>query len=302
MEIEFFLSRATPEPDGPRWQSIMDIPHSWHKAKQDIQHPDGRRFPIAVWGWGSSEDDARSVAAERLKRVADRIRRGEPFPDAYEYATRTIREEILQTIEGDDPDSPDGIITRNRYGAEVMNTSTLLFLDVDLKPPTLGFKLKRLLGRTSGTADEAALQELRSALKAYGRASFRIYRTAGGFRAIAFDRSFDPAGSETRDLMQATKTDPAYQRLCTAQKCFRARLTPKPWRCNAKVPTVDYPRSREEADKFDAWKSSYETAARDYATCRYLETLGRGRARSDLSKLIEIHDKITRCNDDLPLA
>ena len=281
----------------------MEIPSQWHKATGDVRHPDGRRFPIVAWGWGRTEGAARQLAAKRLRRLEDRIRKGEPFPDAYEYVSRTIREEILQTIEGDQLDTPVGIITRNRYGAEVMNTAKLLFLDIDLKPPTLGFKLKRLIGRASGSADDHALDELRSALAAYGRASFRIYRTAAGFRVIALDRSFDPTGSETHQLMQATKTDPAYQRLCIAQKCFRARLTPKPWRCDSSVPPTDYPRvTGDQERKFDAWKVSYETTSRSYATCRYLETVGRGRPRSRLSALIEIHDRVTKSNEDLPLA
>jgi len=32
--------------------------------------------------------------------------------------------------------------------------------------------------------------------------------------------------------------DPPYRRLCRTQKCFLARLTPKPWRCGVAKPPV----------------------------------------------------------------
>jgi hypothetical protein len=32
-------------------------------------------------------------------------------------------------------------------------------------------------------------------------------------------------------LMRFLRADPDYVRLCAVQECYRARLTPKPWRC-----------------------------------------------------------------------
>ncbi len=63
----------------------MHIPQTWTKATGDALAPDGRAFPVSVWGWGDDERSARAGAAERLRRLLDRIRRGEPFPDRYGY-------------------------------------------------------------------------------------------------------------------------------------------------------------------------------------------------------------------------
>jgi hypothetical protein len=144
---------------------------------------------------------------------------------------------------------------------------------------------------------------LRNALRNYGRATFRLYRTASGFRVIAIDREFDPSAREVQDLMRATGTDPAYARLCLAQRSFRARLTPKPWRCKSPVPPGQHPRLAVGLqEQFAAWLVDYERAAAHYATCRYLETVGNGSPQGEARKLVEFHDRATRCNEPLMLA
>ena len=61
----------------------------------------------------------------------------------------------------------------------------------------------------------------------------RLYRTANGYRCLVTHRTYDPASQECRELLEALGSDPLYIRLCRGQHCFRARLTPKPWRCGA---------------------------------------------------------------------
>jgi hypothetical protein len=103
--------------------------------------------------------------------------------------------------------------------------------------------------------------------------------------------------------MQATGTDPAFAHLCLVQRSFRARLTPKPWRCNTSLPPGQYPRLEGELQRrFASWLHEYEQASRNYATCRYLETVGNGSPKGDVRKLLELHDRSTRCDESLPLA
>jgi hypothetical protein len=224
-----------------------------------------------------------------------------PFPHRYEYEARPLREELLQTVGGADSRATIGIVTRNRYGAQVLNAERLLFLDVDLPPRGLFARLRQLFART--TPEERVLAQLRGALEHHGGATFRIYRTASGFRVMAVDRPFDPASPETQELMRCTRSDPAYARLCRSQKCFRARLTPKPWRCGVAKPPGEFPRSEPEAaHAFAGWLREYEQASTRFATCRYLETIGNGRASGDARRLQELHDRVTRCEEPLPLA
>jgi hypothetical protein len=255
-----------------------------------------------VWGWGDDEASARQGAAERLGRVLERLKRGERFPERYAYGNRPLREEILRIVTGDG-EQPAAILTRNVYGAQVLNASRLLFLDVDTGDAAggLGRRLGRWFGRAP--AEDEPLATLRAALQRSGLTTFRIYRTASGFRVMAVDRAFDPSRPDVQELMKQTGTDPAFAQLCLAQRSFRARLTPKPWRCGLPVPPGQHPREDPATQaRFVAWLAKYERTADGFAACRYLETVGNGVASGDLRTLQELHDRATKCDGTLPLA
>lgn len=280
----------------------MHIPRIWARADADVDAPGRGPLPLVAWGWGENEEDARREAEAKLERLSGRVRRGEPFPDAYAYGSRPIREEILETI-GEGPE-PRAVLTRNRYGATVLNAARLLFLDVDLPEDGGG---SGFLGKLFGgkSPEETALEKLRGALEKSGKGAFRLYRTAGGFRALATGREFDPAGSEAQELMRATGTDPWFVRLCLAQKSFRARLTPKPWRLDMKPPPGEYPRDDAAMEeRFQEWLSEYEQASEGHATCKFLCAVGKGAMVGDAvsEDLVELHDRMTRASEPLPLA
>ncbi len=285
----------------------MNIPPVWIKHSGNGRTIDGRTISVSAWGWGQDEWTAADVAAQRLQRLLERLSRGDPFPAKYGYGeVRPLREEILQTI-ADKEGEPAAIVTRNSYGAQVLNSANLLFLDIDYQPPQPGIwqRLLQLVGKGQSTehGEEGTLARLHAALSQHSSATFRLYRTAAGFRALAVDQLFDPAGQEAQALMLATGTDPAYARLCRAQRSFRARLTPKPWRCGSPNPPGKHPRQTEEQQRsFTVWLRQYERTTGAYATCRYLETVGRGRANGTTAKLVALHDDITRAGERFPLA
>jgi len=281
----------------------MEIPPYWVKAAGECLTRDGRRLGVAVWGWGRDRAAAGREAAGRLQRLLERIRRGEPFPPAYAYGSRPRREEIVQTVEGP-LEHPTAVLTRNRYGAVVLNTTRLLFLDVDLPPVTLAQRLRRLITRPRADPADPTLARLREALlRSRPAATFRLYRTAAGFRALAIDREFDPAGRDTQELMHVAGADPAFVRLCRAQQSFRARLTPKPWRCRCSLPPGEHPREEDaQRRRFAAWRDAYDKASARYATCRYVETVGTGSLIQGARALVALHDRMTRCEQSLPLA
>jgi hypothetical protein len=94
-----------------------------------------------------------------------------------------------------------------------------------------------------------------------------------------------------------------YRALCATQKCFRARLTPKPWRCGVDKPRVRWPwgDAKWEA-RFRKWEAVYAKAADRYATCRLIGHFGRVDIAPELCELVEIHDRATRAESNQPLA
>ena len=209
----------------------MDIPSYWRKAEEEIRNPDGAWVRLKAWGWSSeSEPAALEMAQTRLSNLVARLRAGEKLPGRYAYGSRPLREEILEEIL-DQSGTPKAVVTRNSYGSRILNTDRMLFIDVDVPPLGLGARFKRLFARKAERQIVPQLDRLRLALRRLDPVTFRIYQTAAGFRAVAVSRSFEPDIEETNTILEAAGSDPAFTHLCRLQKSFRARLTPKFWRC-----------------------------------------------------------------------
>jgi hypothetical protein len=94
-----------------------------------------------------------------------------------------------------------------------------------------------------------------------------------------------------------------YVRLCRAQDSFRARLTPKPWRCGHVSNTIAWPRENDEQnERFEAWNLAYVERQARYATCRFLGAIGDGSLHSEVAEILDVHDRTTRCHESLELA
>ncbi len=278
----------------------MIIQKYWTCKCHEVELPGGAILYLRTWGWGENDDAAKQHAAARAEKVRKRILQ-QDIPDPYEYGDRPLREEIVEAI-GGAADEGHAMVTRNKYGVLVLNSASLLFLDIDQAPQKRSF-ISRLLGRKADAARNEQLLAIREQLANFPKISFRLYQTAAGFRVIATNRAFNPVAEETRELMLATNTDPLYQRLCLAQHCFRARLTPKPWRCALSLPPNSFPRADTQAEaKFIAWRRNYEHTIQQFATCRFIESIGTGAIDARLSTLIALHDRTTRCTENLPLA
>jgi hypothetical protein len=140
-----------------------------------------------------------------------------------------VREAVIEVVAGP-VDAPEAVIARNQYGALVLSTARMGFIDVDVAPSTFPDAIGRLFGRPPPRA--AILARIREGLAAKGWAmTFRLYETAAGFRVVVVDRQLDPSGPDAAALMDAVGADAAYKALCRGQHSFRARLTPKSWRC-----------------------------------------------------------------------
>ena len=104
-------------------------------------------------------------------------------------------------------------------------------------------------------------------------------------------------------MLTELKSDRLYITMCRNQKCFRARLTPKPFRLRCGTPPGHYPYPDDTAAKqFEAWKAIYDQQSKDVATCQFIDTVGSGRVDSKISKLVELHDRYAKAGSNLPLA
>src|SRR5262245_57998988 len=105
----------------------MQIPRFWARASCEARKANGEQLQLKCWGWSVDHlSDAHVNAQAALQRLAERVRQGAELPSHYGYGTRALREEIIREDFGD-----AAVITRNSYGALIMNTSRMLFIDVD---------------------------------------------------------------------------------------------------------------------------------------------------------------------------
>ena len=201
----------------------MKIYKYWTVEKQKIII-DGAEQEVTCYGGSNiSVEDARGKAKEKAQKIQRKIAGEKHLFEDYESE---IREELLQTID------EHSVITRNRYGARVLNVESLMILDIDKPKPTTAGGLGGLFKKKDTRPPKEQIFEMVKTLATtkYKDLSFRIYETYQGARVIVLGREFDPCDDATKKMMDEFNCDPLYTLLCNKQGCYRARLTPKPSR------------------------------------------------------------------------
>lgn len=239
-------------------------------------------------GSNTSENEAALRAREKMGMLVRKIQ-GER--DVFEDYEVEIREEILKELDD------RIIVTRNRYGAQVMNAEHLMFLDIDKpKPAGLGGLFKKSPGSDKQKIFEMVRKQ--AAGSKYAGLGFRLYETYQGARVIVTGRDFDARSLATLEMMKDFNSDPLYAAICRKQGCFRARLTPKPYRMKMKAYKVRYPREAVDGE-FENWLQTYESASQGFSVCTFVEQAG---ANHGLSEAVRFHDELTGAGVHLPLA
>jgi hypothetical protein len=288
------------------------IPKFWAAVEGSDDGESGRFRYRRVWGWSmSSAADALAVAQERLRAVLAELRSGTKVGGYYPRVP--LREPILDELLVDGEQAL--VVTRNRYGAEVLNTDRILIADIDIPeldgPPAGGGFLRRLLRRpaaeTAPAAEPPVVVERLGTLADWAAVNpgfgVIVYRTASGLRVFVTGVS-EPATSPTGGrILIELGADPIYRELCRTHGTFRARLTPKPWRIpRMMAPQGRWPYPEGAAERsFQGWLAAYSAAIVNYAVCRRLAA--HGPAPSALEQhIIRLHDERTRVTAELPLA
>ena len=132
-----------------------------------------------------------------------------------------------------------------------------------------------------------------------------VYRTPGGVRLLPIHAAFDAGDASTYEFMRAVGVDALYERMCRIQKCFRARVSPKPWSVGVERfpaggtwPVVDPDKLAARAE----WVRGYARASRGFAACRFVEIVGSGRPDPRVESIRRLHDDLAGAHSDLPLA
>lgn len=118
-----------------------------------------------------------------------------------------------------------------------------------------------------------------------------LYQTPAGARAIRLDRTMDPTSDESNALMTALHSDWLYREMCLRQACYRARLTPKPWRIHLERWRGSvWPVEEDRLEQRKAWVEQYDIDRAGWGACCWVEDLGLGQVEPRCQELRELHD------------
>lgn len=271
----------------------------------------GTSGEYSCWQWSDySVAEAKARAEAGAAKLAVARSSSSSRHGRYEYGHRLLREPIVEELALDENESR-AVITRNSYGALVLNTTSACFVDIDLdenespvKKPGFFASLFGARGNEESLVREkSSLDRLDTWFSRNSSWGARLYRTKGGFRLLITSRLLDPVASSTEQIFGELQADPLYCRLCKSQESFRARLTPKPWRIDRVPPSCRWPFSSEKEEaSFNAWEADYRAESEKYATCRFIREFGSTERVSGLDVVIERHDSMTAASTSRTLA
>lgn len=294
----------------PARSRMQLVPH-WARAAVDLDGTPNPRGPAFAFGWSrQSPAAAAEHALERARRHAENLKSAlndddglDLDPQGYYVGERPLREPIIEAF--DDAEGMVAAITRNSQGVLVLNTAQVMFIDIDLPEPRPGRRgptgtrpgfFRRLFGKAPAPAPELVddtVARVEAEVARRPGLGLRLYRTRRGYRGLVTSHVFDPLSDESRDLLNTLGNDPLYQRLCEVQRCYRARLSPKPWRVGLKnVPFSFFPwqASPKRTRAFEAWEARYRAACAPVSVCRLVAELGDPTVHPAVVPWIALHD------------
>lgn len=281
----------------------MRVARFWARAQVEEQG-----YGRGAWGGSdASLEEAQAIAEEKARqKVAEVVAADDWSLHHYDYERHDMPEPIVQDMHDASGDRI-AAITINRYGANVLNTARLVFVDVDFPEPSPGPGfVGRLLGRKRPVEDfqGAALSRLSAWAQEDAARGARVYKTAAGLRYLLTFPAMAPDGQDTSEMMRELGADPLYAKLCQAQGSFRARLSPKPWRIGVSgTPKLSYEKLENPSAEARAWMLKYEDACRGYAVCSLIDEIGQTRPPDDnTARIIAMHDERAGVGKGLPLA
>lgn len=285
---------------------LMQIYSYWARTTLDLG--DEHRGPFLLTAYtGSDESLAAAQAAghQVLQHRYARLQAAEPLGSDYPSGSAPLREQVEQRV-ANGRGELIAALTRNRYGSLVLNTTRVMFLDVDdadlrrpLQPAgpfSLAGFFRKLFTPSPPplpplVPEEQMQLRLAAWLQLHPEWNFRLYRTRLGFRLLVTHQLLAPASPEAREIFAALRVDTTYVRLCQSQDCYRARLTPKPWRIGSRRPPHPFPYDTpgQEAAQ-QQWKMQYAALSQPFSVCHWVGEYGSGQVTPEARQVAELHD------------
>lgn len=269
----------------------MEVSKFWHKEKRATEDSYGRKYDLTCWGGSSqSHGDAKAKALKKMDRCLFRLSGGEKL-DEYEYAAGQLREELIEEIVGSDG-AIIGAVTRNRYGVLVLNAASVLIADIDVPQPGLMDWIRSFFGRVAKDKSYY-IDQVYTFSSRHPEHSLTLYETHSGLRVFITSDEYAPQSEAAGTILERLQSDKLYQKLCLSQKCYRARLTPKPWRCGMNRPPHSFPRETpEQQGAFGRWLLEYTRKSRGHTVCKRIAALGPEKMTDTAKKILTAHDAI----------
>lgn len=286
----------------------MKLARYWTRQAGEAIDKKGDPIRVVSRGWSNeSLEAARAMARERARRVAETIASDGTKAKQYGYGERPLPEPALREFRNGS-EAASAVITRNAYGALVMNARNMMFVDIDREdePKSTLSSVLSLFGKRKPAPGSVATDAVMTGIQGvaeHNSLAARVYKTAAGYRVLVLSQRFEAGDSRSEALLEEFGSDKLYVRLCRMQESFRARLTPKPWRCGLGVPPVTFPFDNPDDEvRFREWEGLYTTQAARYATCRFVASFGGERIEPEFLELVEYHDRETKASSGLKLA
>ncbi len=133
-----------------------------------------------------------------------------------------------------------------------------------------------------------------------------LYETPGGYRLLLTQGPVDPNSPTLANWFRELRADREYVKMCSRQHCFRARVTPKPWRIGGaplhhSVGAV-WPLNPDQLAKREAWVIEYDQRRTGYAACRFVQTFGTAPEDAQVRQVQAWHDELSGARSGLPIA
>ncbi|GAA3936455.1 hypothetical protein [Hymenobacter algoricola] len=292
----------------------MQIYSHWARTTLACQDAGGASYHLVAYAGSDESPAAAQAAGQALLRTRHaHLLANEPLRE-YPTGAAPLREHLEQRLY-DSRGELLAALTRNRYGSLVLNAPRVMFLDVDdadlrrpLPAPAEPFSLKRFFSGLFTPVPmppplvphEQLQLRLAAWLQLHPEWKFRLYRTRLGFRLLVMHQLLPPNSPEARGIFEAMRTDLLYVRLCQTQDCYRARLTPKPWRIGWHRPPLPFPFDTPQQQQQQHWEQEYVLRSQGFSVCEWVGEYGLAPSCPEARQLAELHD--AACLGGLELA